>query len=285
MSNEVKLVFAGDSQQLEKTFAKVGSSAQDMAADVDKASRKLSKSAEEAGGGIADAVDGSEAKFRGLGDVIGGTGDIMEGFKTGNVASMAMGFADLAGGLSSLVIPAFTALKGVIVTQLGPAFTFLAANPLIAGILAGGAIIAGLIILEKKFGLVSSAVKGLGDIFSSIWPGIKAVLNGIITGLEIIGNGAIAALLGPITLANHIPGIKSIVPDVPKIHLPRFHTGGVAGRDTLAVLQQGETVLPRGQGGGGGVTIVVQGSIITERDFGRYVQDALRNNKLIGVTA
>lgn len=281
--NEVKLVFAGDSQQLEKTFAKVGSASQEMAADVDKSSRRIASSSEDAGGKIAEAVDGSEAKFRGLGDVIGGTGDVMDGFRSGNVAQMAMGFADLAGGMSQLVIPALTALKTTLISGLAPALTLISAHPLIAGLLAGGAIIAGLIILEKKFGLVSKAVSGLGDVFSSIWPGIKAVLNGILAGLETVGNAAITVATAPVGILNKIPGVKNIVPDVPKIHLPRFHTGGVAGRDMLAVLQQGETVTARGQSAGGGVTIIVQGSVIQERDLGRTIADALRQNKLLGV--
>ena len=54
--------------------------------------------------------------------------------------------------------------------------------------------------------------------------------------------------------------------------------------ETLAVLQAGERVSARGAGGPGGVTIIVQGSVITERDLGRVVAGALRQNRLIGVT-
>lgn len=283
MSNETRFTLTGDSSDAEKAFARVGASSKDMADDVDRSSKRLASSTESASGGIASAVDASEGKFRGLGDVIGGTGDVMDGFKEGNVAQMAMGFADLAGGMSQLVIPALTALKTTLITGLAPALTLISAHPLIAGLLAGGAIIAGLIILEKKFGLVSGAVHALGDVFTSIWPGIKAVLNGILGGLEAIANGAIAVMTGPLTLLNAIPGVKNIVPNVPKINLPRFHTGGIAPRDTLAVLQQGEQVVPRGQGRGGGLTVNVSG-VGMGRDFGLAVAQALRDNGLIGVT-
>lgn len=281
--NEVKLVFAGDSQQLEKTFANVGASAQDMAKDVDKASRKMASSSESSGRDIAGAVDASEGKFRGLGDAIGGTGDVMEGFRTGNVAQMAMGFADLAGAASALVIPAIQGIRTALATGLAPALTLISAHPLIAGLIGGAAIIAGLILLEKKFGLVSKAVGALGDVFSNIWPGIKAVINGIIGGLEFIGNAALMAITAPIGILNRIPGVKSIVPDVPKISLPRLHSGGTntGGGEMLAVLQQGERVVSSGGAGSGPTTIVVQ---IGDREIGRVVADALRQNKLIGVT-
>lgn len=283
MSNEVKTIFTGDDSDLQKSFKDVGSGAKSMASDVGKASRDMADSSKGAGRDIAGAVDSSEGKFRGLGDAIGGTGDVMEGFKSGNVAQMAMGMADLAGSMSALVIPALTALKTTILTQVGPALTFLAANPIILGILAGGAIIAGLIILEKKFGLVSKAVGGLGDVFAAIWPGVKGVLNLILGGLEAIGNAAIAVALAPVSILNKIPGIKSIVPDVPKIHLPRFHSGGVMAQDGLALLQAGERVTPAGGSGSGGgaQTIIVQ---IGDREIGRVVADALRQNKLIGVS-
>lgn len=283
MSNETRFLLTGDSSDAEKAFARVGSSSKEMATDVDRSSRKLADSASDSSGRIAGAVDSSEGKFRGLGDAIGGTGDVMEGFRTGNVAQMAMGMADLAGAMSALVLPAFTAVKGFIVAQFTPALTLISAHPLIAGILIGGAIIAGLVILEKKFGLVSNAVKALGDVFTNIWPGIKGVLNLIIGGLEAIGNGALDVITAPIGLLNKIPGVKNIVPNVPDIHLPRFHTGGVAGRDTLAVLQQGETVIPRGQNSGGPTELHFHG-VGMGKDFAYAVAQALRDNKLIGVT-
>jgi len=103
-----------------------------------------------------------------------------------------------------------------------------------------------------------------------------------------VANGIIDAMTKPVDLLNKIPGVKSFVPDIPDIRLPRLHTGGivpgVAGQPVLSLLQAGETVMPRGAGPAGGVTVIVQGSVISERDLGRVVADALRNNRLIGVT-
>lgn len=286
--NRVELIFAGDSTSLEKSFAKVGSASTEMATDVGKASKRMADDAGGASKNIGDSIGDQESKFQGLASTINGTGDVMEGFKTGNVATMAMGFADLADGISKSVMPALMFMKTTLLTGLAPALTMISAHPLIAGLIGGAAIIAGLILLEKKFGLVSGAVGALGDVFADIWPGIKAVINGIIGGLEFIANAAIRAVTAPIGVLNMIPGVKSIIPDVPQVRLPRLHTGGVfpgvAGREGLAVLQAGETVSGPGQGGGGGITINVGGSVITERDLGRIVADALRNNRLIGVT-
>lgn len=274
--NRVELIFAGDDQQLQKTFANVGEGAKEMATDVGAASKRMSDETGSSSRDIAGAVDASENKFTGLSDTIEGTGDVMEGFRTGNIAMMAMGFADIASGLSNLVIPALQAAKTAIVTGMAPALTMISAHPLIAGLIAGGAIIAGLIILEKKFGIVSGAARALGEAFGAVWDLIKRGWNATIGGF------------------NFNVGIPSWVPVIGGksfgFTIPSMHTGGVvpgpAGRSTLAELQAGETVLARGQGpgGGGGVTINVGGSVITERDLGRIVADALRQNKLIGVT-
>lgn len=284
MANEVKTVFTGDDSDLQKAFGDVGSGAKKMAVDVGKSSKDMAESSKGSSRDIAGAVDASEGKFRGLGDAIGGTGDVMEGFRTGNVAQMAMGMADLAGAASALVIPAIQGMRTALATGLAPALTMISAHPLIAGLIGGAAIIAGLILLEKKFGLVSGAVGALGDVFANIWPGIKAVLNGIIGGLELMANAAIFSVTAPMQLLNKIPGIKNIVPNIPKVSLPRLHSGGVVGGsgEQLAILQAGERVIPNGGAGGGPpTTIVVQ---IGDREIGRVVADALRQNKLIGVT-
>lgn len=276
--NEVKLVFAGDSQQLERTFAKVGDASMEMAEDVGKSSRRLAEDSDISNTKIAEGIDGSERKFRGLGDTIAGTGDIMQGFKDGNVIALAMGFADLAGGVTDFVVPAIQTMRTTILTGLAPALTAISAHPLIAGILIGGAIIGGLILLEKKFGLVSSAVGFLREGLDAVLGGIGAVIRGF----RDLWNSTLGGRGFDIP-GFHVPGTNVDFGGF-SVRIPTLHTGGIAGRDTLAVLQQGETVIPRGQSAGGGLTINVMGSVITDRDLGRIVADALRQNKLIGVT-
>ena len=60
--------------------------------------------------------------------------------------------------------------------------------------------------------------------------------------------------------------------------LPAFHDGGTvpgfAGQEMVALLEAGETVIPAG-GGAGNVTIIVEGSVISERDLVDVVHDGL----------
>lgn len=294
--NRVELIFAGDDKQLQKTFENVGAEAKEMAGEVGQASRRMADSTSGASVDIAGAVDGSEAKFRGLGDVVGGTGDIMEGFKTGNVAVLAMGFADLAGGLTNFVIPALTFLKTTLLTTVVPALWAVATHPLFLAVLAGGAIIAGLILLEKKFGVVTTAIGWVKDALSGVWDWISNNWDDLANILTTPFLGAFRLIstawnntLGGFgfTVPSWVPGIGGNSFQLPTMPTFTFHTGGVfpgvAGREGLAVLQAGERIIPRGQGGGG-ITIIVQGSVITERDLGRIIADQLRNNRLLGVT-
>lgn len=311
--NRVELVFAGDDQQLQRTFNNVGDGARDMADDVGKASRRMSDDTGKASRDIAGGIDESEGKFRGLGDTINGTGDIMTGFREGDVVGVAMGFADLAGGITDFVVPALTALKGAILTKVIPALTGIATHPVFIAIAVGGAIIAGLILLEKKFGIVSGAIDavktGLGalwnwvrDNFSKVGDAIgaaftagaalaKDAINGLIGLVEKGLNFVLTPYRSASGFLNKIPGVGSAIPDflTKDIKLPRLHTGGIVpgvpGSETVAVLQAGETVLPAGRGGGTTLVINVAGSVITERDLGRIIADQLRNNRLIGVTA
>ena len=299
---EVNVDIRGDASDATQAFDRVGAAAKDMADDVGKQAMRMSDDMDKGSRDIGGAIDSSEGKFRGLGDTIGGTGDILDGFKEGNIAGIAMGFADLAGGITDFVVPAITAMKGAILTGLAPALTAISAHPLIAAILIGGAIIGGLILLEKKFGVVSGAVNWLKDnALQPLWDLFKNVFGWFKSNWDQLAD----ILKGPFTTAfdwikrawnNTVGGFRFEVPDwIPGVggkgfSIPRMHSGGVVtgvpGSEQLRVLQAGETVLPRGQSamGGGGVSIVVQGSVITERDLGRIVADALRQNKLIGVT-
>lgn len=269
----------GDDSDIQDAFDNVGRGARDMAKDIDTSADDASTGF----GKLGEGIDNSESKFRGLGDTIGGTGDIMQGFKDGNIVGVAMGFADLAGGITEFVVPALTAMKGAILTGLAPALTAISAHPLIAGILAGGAIIAGLIVLEKKFGVVSGAVGFLKDALGKV----LEPLGGIIGGFKDLWNSTIGGkgfsfggidLPGPLD----VPGFE--------LRIPTLHTGGfvpgVAGQDVLTRLQAGEWVGARGTTDRAQqpLTINVYGSLIHERDLPAVVAAAGRAAPLIGVT-
>lgn len=296
-SNTAELFFKGDDSQLQKTFDNVGSGAKDMASDVGAASRRMASDAGESSGSIAGAVDASEGKFRGLGDVIGGTGDIMEGFKTGNVAQMAMGMADMAGGISSLVIPALTFLKTTILTSVVPAMWAVVSHPLFIAIAVGGAIIGALFLLEKKFGVVTTAIGWVKDALSGVWDWVKNnwddlanILTAPFLGAFRLISKAWNATMGGFgfTIPSWVPGLGGNSFKFPSMPSFSFHQGGVVpgapGSEVLATLQAGEEVLTAAQRASSGrpINIYVQGSVIAERDLGRTVADALRNYGLIG---
>ena len=298
MANTVTLRFEGDDSDLVRSFGNVGDEARDMAKDVDRATRDSSKSF----GGLDDAVGESEGKFRGFGDLIGGTGDVMEGFRSGNLQQMAMGFADLAGGIGTLVIPALTALRTTIFTSVVPAMWAVVTHPLFVAIAAGGAIIAGLFLLEQKFGVVTGAVNFVKEALSDLWGWVTGnwpMLANILTA-PFLGAFRLISLAWNSTIGGFGFKIPDFVPvlggksfDFPKMPTFTFHQGGrvpgAAGQEVAAILQAGETVtsISGQQGKGGGMTVVVNvaGSVITERDLGRVVADALRQNQLIGITA
>lgn len=91
----IKAVVLGDVDDFKEGMADVGNSAEKAG---DKVKRDLGDSFDSLGEGAGNA----EGKFIGLADTIGGTADVMEGFRTGNVQQMAMGFADLAGATEQL---------------------------------------------------------------------------------------------------------------------------------------------------------------------------------------
>ncbi|HKY77448.1 MAG TPA: hypothetical protein VJS45_14970 [Acidimicrobiia bacterium] len=286
---EVNVGFHGDDSDLQRTFDDVGAGAKQMAGNIEKSTADSNDGFDRLGEG----VDGAEGKFRGFGDTIGGTSDIMQGFKDGNLVGVAMGFADLAGGLSDFVLPAFAAVRGFIMTSLMPALTAVATHPLFLAVLAGGAIILGLILLEKKFGVVTGAIRALGAAAGAVWDAIKTgieavigVIGGLVDGIRTVWNSVLGGK-GFSFGGWDPPGPGPTLPGF-ELRIPKLHTGGVvpgvAGQEVLARLQAGETVNARGQASSSGVTIIVQGSLLTERDLGRIVADAQRQNQLIGVT-
>ncbi len=297
--NRAELIFEGDDSQLQKTFENVGSEAKEMAAEVGTASRRMVSEADGASAGIGGAIDASEGKFRGLGDVVGGTGDIMEGFKTGNVATMAMGFADLAGGISGLVIPALTFLKTTMLTTVVPAMWAVVSHPLFIAIAVGGAIIGGLILLEKKFGVVSKAISWVKDAAADVfgwfqrnWDDLANIITTpFLGGLRLIVKAWNATIGGlGFTIPSWVPGVGGNSFKFPTMPSLTFHQGGVVpgtpGAEVMATLQAGEEVLTASQRASRGTTvhIHVNGSVIAERDLGRVLVEALRDNRLVGVS-
>ena len=82
-SNEVTLTFAGDSDQLEKAFERVGASAKEMGDDVGSASKRVGSTSRDAADGfdkVGEAADTVDTRAMGFRDTLTGVADSMHGY-------------------------------------------------------------------------------------------------------------------------------------------------------------------------------------------------------------
>jgi len=231
MARQIRINFEGNESDAVKAFDRVGDASRRMSKDVDTSSAAHKR--------LGERVGGNEQAFIGSADLLDGLGAAF-GLPTEGATTLFRAFGDLSGGFEvvSGIIPGVSSLM----PKLSQAMTFVSSHPLIIGLLAGGAIIAGLILLEKKFGLVSGAVGALGDVFQAVWSGaIRPTLNFIIGGIETLAR----ALASPLTLLSRIPGVGNLIPSgLANIRLPRLATGGTVLETGLAVVHRGEEVRP-----------------------------------------
>lgn len=289
--NTVTLTFAGDAENLEKTFTQVGSSATTMGNKVDRASKDV-------GGGfdrVGAAADGATTHFRGTADVVDGLGTVLGNTALGPVAGMAMGFADIADGLGTTFLPM---LKNVI-TRLaatsvgvwavnaattawtvaqGALTVVLSLNPIALVVIALAALVAGFVLAWKHSETFHDVVRGaldtVKDAAGDLWNFFKD-LPGMLLG---IADKIKDAILWPYKTAfnmiaklwnqtvgrlsfevpSWVPGMGGKGFAMPQ--LPTFHSGGVVpgtpGQAVPILAMAGETVIPAGRGGGGGVVHV-----------------------------
>lgn len=298
MAPTVTLTFAGDSQQLEKTFNRVGDSAQNMGGDVSRASDRVRDSGS-ALDRFGEAADDTDTKAMGFRDTITGVSDTMRAFTEDGLSTeemlltLGMGIGDLASGFYNLLIPAVKSLAVALKVGLGKALTLIAAHPVAAALIA----LAGLFVVlwtnsetfrdivkavfsaiwdtvksvagwiagrwDWLVGVMRTAADKIGGFFSGIWDALKAGARGAVNFVISYWNTAISALNGVIEGINLVPHVN--IPKIP--HIPKLHEGGVVpgarGSETLALLEAGERVIPAdragGRGGGGAGGAVVVG--------------------------
>ena len=175
------------------------------------------------------------------------------------------------GGFAAAIIVANIAIKAfAIATQVASAaqavFNFvMSANPIGLVIIAVAAFVAALVILEKKFGIVSKGFELFSDgFYRFIINPIKQAINFIADLIRAIGK---------------IPGVKAIGNFLGGMSIPGFADGGIVTRPTLAMVgEKGpEAIVPLGRGGGvGGVTVNVTGGLSTSAEIGQAVVNAIR---------
>lgn len=267
MARPIRIEFEGDESDAVKAFDRVGDASRSMARQVDDSTTSHTR--------LGERVGNNEARFMGTADLLDGLGGAF-GLPTEGATGLFRAFGDLSGGFEivSGIIPGLSGLF----PKLASAMTFISAHPLVMGILAGGAIIAGLVLLEKKFGVVSTAVGWLGDAFKAAWEnGIKPAINFIIGGAELL----LRAWAMPFTMLNKIPGVGNLIPDgLANIRLPRLAIGGTVLETGLAVIHKGEEVRPANvtsnyNTNGGGDIHIHAGVIISESDLADLVHAGL----------
>jgi len=203
----VTLEFKGDEGDAVSAMNNLGSASSGMADNVGESSRKMGEA-----GPAVDEMAGkageAEGKFQGFADTLTGTGDIMTGFRDGDVLTMATGFADLAGGMESFLIPMFgrmgaaimgtsvaqtilsaaqtvgTAVMGVMTTAMTALNTVMRANPIffVIGLIA---------LLVGAFILLWNKSEGFRNFFIGMWNGIKGVVGGVVEWIKGAWNGLI----------------------------------------------------------------------------------------------
>jgi phage-related protein len=220
MASTVELVFAGDSKSLEKTFANVGSSAKKMSGDLDSAgghAKAFGSSVDT----MNDKVGNSESKFMGTADLLDGLGGAF-GLPLEGATGMARSFADLAGGLSSVVGPAIakfagmlgiqtaataaqaTATEGAAVAQ-GGLNAALLANPIGLVVIAIVALVAGFVLAWKHSetfrDVVTGAFEKVRDVVGGVIGGIRGAIEGVFSWAKNNWPLLLGILTGPFGLA------------------------------------------------------------------------------------
>ena len=192
--------------------------------------------------------------------------------------SLFLIFAGVIGGFAAAIVIANIAMKAYaiatqVITAATALFNFvLSANPIGLVILAIAAIIAALVFLEKKFGVVTIALNIIGEGFT----------NGIINPIK----KAIGLIVDLIKWLGKIPGVKAIGNIAGKLlsGIPGLAHGGIVTSPTLAMVgERGpEAVIPLNKAGAlGGITINVSGGISTGPQIGQAVYNALLNYKQV----
>jgi hypothetical protein len=311
--NEVTLTFAGDHDQLEKSFDKVGSSARSMSDDVGTASKKIKTEGVDSFDRVGEAADNVDTRAMGFRDTVTGVQDTFKGLSDDSLSlsermlTLGMGLGDLGSGMYNFVVPAFktlvkTKLSDIRTTTVQIATTArhraatlaqagatkvmtvaqrglnlaMRANPIGIVITVLAALGAALVVAYKKSETFRKIVDGA---FKIIKNSAKAVGSAISSAFR-AAFGAVRGVWNA-TVGGFGFSIPSWVPGVggKEFRIPRMHTGGIVpgspGQEVLTILQAGERVTPAGQSAGGGATIVLRAD---GSRFGRALLEALRES-------
>jgi hypothetical protein len=131
-----------------------------------------------------------------------------------------------------------------------PVVNFIADAVVLAVKIIVGAVKGIVAVFKTAWGAIKAVWNGVGSFFGGIFDGIKSAAIAVWNGIANAWNSTIGSL--SFRAPDWIPGIGGKGFDVPDI--PTFHQGGVfraptPGGEGLAILRDGETIIPPGGGG------------------------------------
>ncbi|MGH9001534.1 MAG: hypothetical protein ACRDYV_00230 [Acidimicrobiia bacterium] len=178
----VSLVFAGSSDQLDKTFSSIEANTKNMAKTVGAQSSKVAKSFDKMGAG----ADNAEGPVMGLADVLDGLGSAF-GLPTEGATKLARAAGDLTGGFAQLgpligkVLAKLGAMIGITTAQAATTTGAAAAQwNLNAAMLANpvGAVVLAIAALVAIFVVLWNKVDGFRDALKSAWRWVEKSIPG-----------------------------------------------------------------------------------------------------------
>ena len=207
----------------------------------------------------------------------------------------------------NIAMKAYLAIQKLVTAAVGLFNAIMNMNPIMLVVLAVMALIAIFILLQRRFNIVGRAMEVLSSIFTTAkdlimraWGAVSRFFSGLPGMFRRIGTAVFNTLTAPYrkafnlisklwnsTIGSFSVSIPSWVPIIggkgfsfPQMPtIPALADGGIVTRPTLALVGEAgpEAVIPlnRAMGGGMGVTVIVEGSVISEGDLIERVRQGL----------
>lgn len=180
MARQMTVELIGDADRLSRTMKDVAADAKTMANKVDDQAGRVRHSFDKMG----DGADASEGKFMGMADLLDGLGGAF-GLPTDAATGMMRSFGDLSGGFATLQ-PLIGGIGTALKTGLAPAFSLIAAHPLIFALIGLAAIFVLLWKNSETFrDIVKDVFEKVGNVIGGVWNWVKdnwPLLLAILTG-------------------------------------------------------------------------------------------------------
>lgn len=203
----------------------------------------------------------------------------------GKMKNFSRDIGETAEKLGGALLPAVTSVAGFLTNSLLPAIDKVSGGNgalVLMGVAAAGPVLSNVVKLKNAIVSLNLTLDATAVKAAAALGAIGIVIQGIQT-IKNTEGGVFQKILGP-------SGVSRFLDNANPFGGRRAAGGPVAAGTSYLVGERGPELFTPGRSGSispngsmGGVTVVVQGSVIAERDLGRTIADALRDNNLIGV--